>query len=113
MTAGASSGLADNKVNRVAGSSKLNSRHIRDFLFHLLEKALSCTGGNDMISWLRCLGDVHLAAGVPAAAMKCYIEYLAIGTDFFEKHNSTFWGDSNLFKRMIKCCELMGAHTQV
>ncbi|ODN03653.1 Integrator complex subunit 8 [Orchesella cincta] len=112
VTAGSASGIADNKVSRVAGSSKLNSRHIRDFLFHLLEKAFVCTSGCDMIAWLRCMGDVHLAAGVPASAMKCYVEYLSIGTEFFEKHNSTFWGDNSLFKRMIKCCEMMGCHTQ-
>jgi hypothetical protein len=105
--------IAELKNNRVSGSSKLNSRHIRDFLFSLLERGIRFSSPAT-ISAHRCLGDVHLASGDPSSAMKCYIEYLAVCSDFFEKHNNVSqWSDTMLFKRMIKCCEMMGCFTQV
>ncbi|XP_035713641.1 integrator complex subunit 8 [Folsomia candida] len=104
--------IVELKNNRVSGSSKLNSKHIRDFLFSLLERATKITRGGEMFIWLRCLGDVHLASGSPSLAMKCYIEYLAMCTDFFERSNAPHWEDSKLFKRMIKCCEMLGCFTQ-
>jgi len=95
--------------SRVSGSSKLNARQIRDVLFQLLKSS-----GPNEVMWLKCMGDVYLASGTPAIAMRCYLEYLALSTDFFEKHTSTdHWIDNNLFRRMIKCSELMQAYTQV
>jgi len=107
-----SSAVAELKASRVAGSSKLNSKHIRDFLFTVLERATKISRGAEVVIWLRCLGDVHLASGAPSLAMKVYLEYLAVHTDFFEKANAPIWGDTKLFKRMIKCCELLGSFTQ-
>lgn len=92
----------------MSGASKLNAKQIRDVLFHLLKSSVSTE-----VSWLKCTGDVHLASGNPALAMKCYLEYLALSTDFFEKHSMSHWTDNCLFRRMIKCSELMQAFTQV
>jgi len=105
--------IVESKSNRVSGSSKLNSTHIRDFLFSLLERGIKIGTGNDMVSWLRCLGDVYLASGAPSLALKCYIEHFAMCTESFERHNIAAWNDNVLFKRMIKCCELLGCFTQV
>jgi len=104
--------IESNKSGRTAGSSKLSSRHIRDFLFHILEKTIG-SQSSESVQWLRCLGDVHLAASSPAFALKCYTEYMAIHTDFFENHNSPHWSDNILLRRMIKCFELLGCYTQV
>ncbi len=112
VTSSSSSVIVEMKNNRVSGSSKLNSKHIRDFLFTLLERATRITRGGEMFTWLRCLGDVHLASGSASLAMKCYIEYLAMCTDFFEKSNAPHWNDVKLFTRMIKCCEMLSCFTQ-
>lgn len=105
--------IVETKSSRVAGSSKLNSSHIRDFLFTILERGIKIGTGSDVVAWLRCLGDVQLASGAPSLALKCYIEYFAMCTEFFETHNTPPWNDNILFKRMIKCCELLGCFTQV
>jgi len=104
--------IAELKNNRVSGSSKLNSKHIRDFLFSLLERGIKLNAPTSL-SALRCLGDVHLASSDPSSAMRCYLEYLALCTDYFEKHHVPQWGDAGLFKRMIKCCEMLGCFTEV
>ncbi|CAG7830328.1 unnamed protein product, partial [Allacma fusca] len=95
--------------SRISGSSKLNIHQVQDFLFHLLQLALI---RSEETLWLKCLGDVHLASGSPALAMKSYVEYLAISTDFFEKTVCPCWGDNALFRKMIKCCEGLQCFTQ-
>jgi len=93
--------------SRVAGGSKLNVRQIRDVLFQLMKRPVK-----GEVVWLKCTGDVYLASGNPALAMKCYLEYLAFCTEFFEKHSVENWKDERLIRRMIKCCEIMQAFTQ-
>ena len=95
---------------RISGSSKFNVRQVRDFILHLLERAI-IVGGE--LLWWRCLGDVNLASENPAVALRSYLEYLAVLTDFFEKHTSVYWQDNQLFNRMIKCCEHLQCFTQV
>ena len=96
--------------SRVSGVKNLNVRQVQDFLLHHLELALA---RSEETLWLKCQGDVYLASGSPALAMKSYVEHLAITTDFFEKHSSPYWIDNPLFRKMIKCCESLQCYTQV
>ncbi|CAH1117237.1 unnamed protein product [Phaedon cochleariae] len=61
------------------------------------------------VSWMRLMADLNFANGHYRVSLSYYLKTLLIVHDYF---NVPIRNDDHVFRRMIKCCTVLGSHTQ-
>ncbi|XP_063237088.1 integrator complex subunit 8 isoform X2 [Bacillus rossius redtenbacheri] len=94
----------------VSNANSYHTRGVAEILSQLVQIALKYHPTN--ISWLKLMGDINFVLGFWAKALQFYLEAGIVASDYFSQPMPRAVVDDHVYRRMIKCCTHLQAHTQ-
>ncbi|XP_066143354.1 integrator complex subunit 8 [Euwallacea fornicatus] len=91
----------------VSNANSYNLGAVSEMLSEVIRLGLKHYPNN--VPWLRLMGDVNYSNGNYKISLSFYLKSLIICNDYF---NIPMRCDDHVFRRMIKCCQALGCHTQ-
>ncbi|XP_072390138.1 integrator complex subunit 8 [Diabrotica undecimpunctata] len=91
----------------VSNANSYNIVAVNELLLEVITHGLNQYPNN--VAWLRLMGDINFANGHYQISLSYYLKSLLVFHDYF---NTPIGYDDHVFRRMIKCCTTLGAHTQ-